>query len=187
MGLRDLRIEQGLTQQQLSDASKVHIHALQNFESGRRKIGGMSLDVSLRICDALHIKNPFKLFDDETIMYCRKTCSTGLRELRVERGLTQKQLGETAEIPRSRIAAFETGQREIGGMSLDVAYRLCKALRVSNPRRLLEPDVLPKPERKPSKPRKPRVTLEDMNVDEIDLIVDDENPDDLIDDLDEEA
>ena len=176
----------GMTQQQLSDASKVHIHALQNFESGRRKIGGMSLNVSLRICDALHIKNPFKLFGDEKIMNYRKTCSTGLRELRLERGLTQKQLGETAEIPRSRIAAFETGQREIGGMSLDIAYRLCKALRVSNPRRLLEPDVLPKPERKPSKPRKPRVTLEDMDPDGIGLLMD-ENPDDLIDDLDEEA
>ena len=58
---------------------------------------------------------------------------------------------------------------------------------MSNPKKLLEPDVLPKPERKPSKPRKPRVTLEDMSADEISALMDDVNPDDLLDDLDEEA
>ncbi len=67
-------------------------------------------------------------------------------------------------------------------MSLDVALRLCDALHVSNPKKLLEPDVLPKPERKPSKPRKPRVTLQDMDTDGIGLLMD-ENPDDLIDDM----
>ena len=64
----------------------------------------------------------------------------GLRELRSERGWTQKQLGEAARMPRSHIADLETGRRKIGDMRLDTAYRLCKALHVSNPRKLLEDD-----------------------------------------------
>lgn len=109
----------------------------------------------------------------------------GLRDLRIKQGMTQRELATKAGISYGRVGDYEQGRYDVKGMSLDLALKLCDALRVSNPRRLLEPDVLPKPERKPSKPRKPRVTLEDMNADEIDLIVDDENPDDLIDDLNE--
>lgn len=61
----------------------------------------------------------------------------GLRELRLKRGMTQKQLGDKIGVSQQRIAAFETGQRSAGGMSLDVAIRICDALRVSNPRKLL--------------------------------------------------
>lgn len=64
----------------------------------------------------------------------------GMRELRLKRGMTQKQLGESAGLSRSRIADFETGQRSAGGMSLDVAVRICDALHVKNPRKLLEDD-----------------------------------------------
>ena len=72
-----------------------------------------------------------------------------LRELRLKRGLTQKQLadklGYTREriadklgYTRERIAAIETGARPIGGVSLDKAIEICDVLRVSNPRKLLE-------------------------------------------------
>ena len=64
----------------------------------------------------------------------------GMRELRLKRGMTQKQLGESAGLSRSRIADFETGQRSAGGMSLDVAVRICDALHVKNPRKLLDSD-----------------------------------------------
>ena len=64
----------------------------------------------------------------------------GLRELRLKRGMTQQQLADVAGLTRQRIGAFETGQRSADGMSLDVAIRICDALHVSNPRRLLEED-----------------------------------------------
>ena len=60
-----------------------------------------------------------------------------LRELRLKRGLTQKQLADKLGYTRERIAAIETGARPIG-VSLDKAIEICDVLRVSNPRKLLE-------------------------------------------------
>ncbi|MBT1166231.1 helix-turn-helix transcriptional regulator [Bifidobacterium simiarum] len=61
-----------------------------------------------------------------------------LRELRLKRGMTQQQLADKIGVTQQRIASFETGQRPIGGMSLDVALRFCDALKISNPRKLLD-------------------------------------------------
>ena len=105
----------------------------------------------------------------------------GLRDLRIKQGLTQQQLAEKSGIQRVNVAQFESGTRDLSNASLVTVLRLADTLHVSNPKKLLEPDVLPKPE------RKPRVTLEDMSADEISALMDDVNPDDLLDDLDEEA
>lgn len=64
----------------------------------------------------------------------------GLRELRLKGGMTQQQLADKIGVSQPRVAAFETGQRSVGGMSLDVAIRICDALHVKNPRKLLEED-----------------------------------------------
>ena len=61
-----------------------------------------------------------------------------LRELRQKRGLTQRQLADKSGVPHTRIAATETGSRPIEDMSLGMAIKLCDALKVSNPRKLLE-------------------------------------------------
>lgn len=66
-----------------------------------------------------------------------------LRELRQKRGLTQRELAEKSGVPHTRIAATETGARPIENMSLGMAVKLCDALRVANPRKLLE-DTSPK-------------------------------------------
>lgn len=67
-----------------------------------------------------------------------------LKELRQHRGLTQQQLADKANVPRTRIAEWESDSgRSIGGASLDVAIRVGDALRVSNLRKLLE-DTSPK-------------------------------------------
>ena len=63
----------------------------------------------------------------------------GLRELRLKRGLTQEQLA--AKVPgvnQARIAGYERGHYDVSNMSLGTAIKLCDALRVSNPRKLLD-------------------------------------------------
>lgn len=52
--------------------------------------------------------------------------------------MTQQQLADKLGYTRERIAAIETGRSPIGGVSLDKAIEICDALRVSNPRRLLD-------------------------------------------------
>lgn len=62
-----------------------------------------------------------------------------LRELRQKRGLTQQQLADKVTgINQARIAGYETGYYDIENMTLGMALKLCDALRVSNPRKLLE-------------------------------------------------
>ena len=64
-----------------------------------------------------------------------------LRELRQKRGYTQRQLADKIDgVGYGRIADYENGRRPIEGMSLGVALKICDALRVSNPRKLLEAD-----------------------------------------------
>ena len=64
-----------------------------------------------------------------------------LSELRLKRGLTQSQLGEKVGVSQQRLAEYELGKRPIGNMTLDNALRICDALRVSNPRKLLDADT----------------------------------------------
>ena len=51
-----------------------------------------------------------------------------LREVRLERGLTQRQLAETCQLPDSAVSQFETGARAPGFTSL---LKLAAALDVS--------------------------------------------------------
>ena len=69
-----------------------------------------------------------------------KGVAMGLKELRMKRGLTQRELAEKIGVTQPRVAAFETGARKTGGMSLDVAVRICDVLKVRNPRKLLDSD-----------------------------------------------
>lgn len=64
----------------------------------------------------------------------------GLKSLRLKRGLTQKQLAERIGVTRGYVAQFETGVSDINNITLANAVKLCDALKVSNPRKLLEPD-----------------------------------------------
>lgn len=64
----------------------------------------------------------------------------GLKELRMKRGMTQRELAEQIGVTRQRVAAFETGARKTSGMSLEVAIRICDVLKVRNPRKLLDSD-----------------------------------------------
>lgn len=61
-----------------------------------------------------------------------------LKSLRLKRGLTQQELADKLGYTRQRVAAIETGQRPIGGVSLAKAIEICDVLKVSNPRKLLD-------------------------------------------------
>lgn len=64
----------------------------------------------------------------------------GLKELRTKRGLTQRQLADKSGVHHVEIAQIETRKRNVRTLSLDTALRLCDALRVANPRKLLDSD-----------------------------------------------
>ena len=64
-----------------------------------------------------------------------------LRELRRARGFSNAdKLGEKIGVSGERIREYETGKRPITNMTLGTALKICDALRVSNPRKLLEND-----------------------------------------------
>lgn len=62
---------------------------------------------------------------------------TGLRELRLKRGYSQSELGAKVGMSQGRLGDYERGAIPITNMTLGTALRLCDALNVSNPRRLL--------------------------------------------------
>lgn len=64
----------------------------------------------------------------------------GMRELRLKRGMTQQQLADKVGMAQSRIAAYENGVNSIENMTLNKAIRICDALKVRNPRKLLDSD-----------------------------------------------
>ena len=80
---------------------------------------------------------PRMVYNDYTF---DKGVAMSLKELRLKRGLTQRELAEKIGVTQQRVAAFETGARKTGGMSLDVAVRICDVLKVRNPRKLLDSD-----------------------------------------------
>ncbi|RDX18563.1 MULTISPECIES: helix-turn-helix domain-containing protein [Bifidobacterium] len=64
----------------------------------------------------------------------------GLKELRTKRGLTQRELAEKVGMSGGNIAAIECGRRSEANLTLATAVKLCDALRVANPRKLLDSD-----------------------------------------------
>lgn len=73
-----------------------------------------------------------------------------LRELRRRRGLSQRELASKSGVSHISIAQFETGARSISNMTLGTALKLCDALRVANPRKLLEDSTESLKENKPT-------------------------------------
>ena len=66
MGLKELRMKRGLTQQQLAEKIGVTRQRVAAFETGARKTSGMSLEVAIRICDVLKVRNPRNLLDSDS-------------------------------------------------------------------------------------------------------------------------
>lgn len=66
MGLRELRLKRGMTQQQLADKAEMQRVNIVQFETGARNLRTASFDTALKICDVLHVKNPRKLLEDDS-------------------------------------------------------------------------------------------------------------------------
>lgn len=64
----------------------------------------------------------------------------GLKELRTKRGLTQRELAEKVGMSGGNISDIESGRRSEANLTLATAIKLCVALRVANPRKLLDYD-----------------------------------------------
>lgn len=64
----------------------------------------------------------------------------GMRELRLKRGMTQQQLADKVGMSQSRISAYESGTNDVSNMTLGNALKFCSALRIANPRKLLDSD-----------------------------------------------
>ncbi|MDE5641501.1 helix-turn-helix domain-containing protein [Bifidobacterium castoris] len=62
-----------------------------------------------------------------------------LVELRESRGLTQQQVADAAGMSQQRLSEYERGVRPVSNMTLAQAVRLADALKIRNPRKLLEP------------------------------------------------
>jgi transcriptional regulator with XRE-family HTH domain len=69
-----------------------------------------------------------------------KGVAMSLKELRMKRGLTQRELAEKIGVTQQHIAAYENGVNGIDNMTLGKAIKLCDALKVRNPRKLLDSD-----------------------------------------------
>lgn len=63
-----------------------------------------------------------------------------LKELRMKRGMTQQQLADKVGVSRERVSEYEHGKYDVTNMTLGVALRFCDALKVRNPRKLLDSD-----------------------------------------------
>lgn len=63
----------------------------------------------------------------------------GLRELRLQRKLTQKELAAHAGMSQGYYADYERGDRPLTNMTLGKALKLADALKVKDLRKLLEP------------------------------------------------
>ncbi len=106
----------------------------------RANLGNRTLVESLTWCDYRHGIVPRCLSGLRWPLKERSVNKGHEFELRMKRGLTQRELEERSGVHHNAIAKFETGERNIRDASLDTALRLCDALRVANPRKLLDSD-----------------------------------------------
>lgn len=56
MGMRELRLKRGMTQQQLADKAGLTQQGIGAYENGVNSIENMTLNKAIRICDALHVR-----------------------------------------------------------------------------------------------------------------------------------
>ncbi|WP_220472359.1 helix-turn-helix domain-containing protein [Tomitella gaofuii] len=117
--LRRIRTDRGLTGDELADAAGVSYQAISHWETGRATPTPPRL---ARIATALNVT-----ISDLVVIPLAKR---NLSDLRVQAGLTQAQLGESAELSQPVVANLEKGRVEFDAGR---AARLAAALGVHTP------------------------------------------------------
>lgn len=79
-----------------------------------------------------------------------------LREWRLKRGMTQADLATAIGTSKGMISRYETSQR---GLTIEVQFRLCHALRITPAQFFTDPNALPVNERAGDSPEQLRAVL----------------------------
>ena len=66
MGMRELRLKRGMTQQQLADKVGMAQSRIAAYESGTNDVSNMTLGNALKFCSVLRVANPRKLLDSDS-------------------------------------------------------------------------------------------------------------------------
>lgn len=113
------RKRRGLSQEKLSEATGFHRTYVSNFERG---VQNMSMDALERLRKALGLAS-----DDEATPALRQVFAENLRYVRIDKGISQEELGFSAGLHRTYVSQAE---RCVTNISLDNLERLAKALGV---------------------------------------------------------
>lgn len=116
--LRRARLRSGLSQAELAARIGVKRNNITRWESEQEPVTPRLSTLAL-LADVLQVR-PGELY--------RLQSERGLRRLRLRAGLTQRELGEAAGVPRSTISAIERGRMT---PDLRVQTQLANALHVS--------------------------------------------------------
>lgn len=112
MGLTiaQLRGRAGMTQQELADQLGCSVNVIGDWESGRK---GERIERTVRLCGALGCE-------------ASELMSQGVRSLRSDRGLTQRQLASVIGVNTRTVERWESGEAEMEGLGWAVG--LCRIL-----------------------------------------------------------
>ena len=114
------RKKRGLSQEKLSEAAGFHRTYVSNFERG---VQNMSMDALEKLRKALGLAS-----DDAVTPALRQVFAENLRYVRIDRGVSQEDLGFNAGLHRTYVSQAE---RCVTNISLDNVERLATALGVS--------------------------------------------------------
>lgn len=104
--IKKLRIERGYTQKELAEMLNVSQNAVHNWETGKREPKAKTMIYQMLALDS---KEPlmcnYGIHTNES-----NIIGTKIKECRLKKGLTQKQLGSLCDMTQQQIAQYENGK-----------------------------------------------------------------------------
>lgn len=129
--LKRLRSDRGLSQQAIASLLGITQQAYANYESGKREPDHENL---LRLSEIYSVSVDQLLsapIPDDTAAPSplAKALGARLRDIRRQRRITMKQLGESIGLAESTISQYETGKRQ---MDYETLQAVCRHLNISS-------------------------------------------------------
>ena len=137
--LKDIRLNKGLTRRDLSRMTGISYGLIRDFEYGTTKLRNTKLITVLKLCKALKC-SVADLDDEDAILriflkndYLKKLVfgEKILKDIRLNKGLTRRDLSRMTGISYGSIRDFEYGITKIRNTKLITVLKLCKALKCS--------------------------------------------------------